>query len=375
MKKIDYTPNALSHHNENIQYWVTQGIVIDGERYSVEELFIRSGNLYGVISKDKITFYEHQLSSNLIQNNYDDKDIKDRISRLEEKEIPRYDDTGLQQRVSSLEEKENSEISNIKTRLEIIENKKDNDNQVLSIDENKLSISGGNSVLLPNYPKYDDSNIKYRLLSLESKEDKDSQLLSINGNNLSISGGNSVELSFKDTIVTSSSHGVNINKSIEENSTKFDINIDEALSNYYDKSKTYTKDEVEKLISNQEQKSTDINVYKGQFSNRQFVLEGDYDTAVSPRITLTYSSSTGVGIFKIDFKIIRGVPKGFIIAKLPDNSPVPVELVESQVWVGNTSTSVWIDKGSNLVKISATSNNDIFNKRIILSIPGIFKKR
>ena len=54
MKQISYEPNALSHHNENIQYWVTQGIVIDGERYSIEELFTRSGNLYGVLSKDNV---------------------------------------------------------------------------------------------------------------------------------------------------------------------------------------------------------------------------------------------------------------------------------------------------------------------------------
>ena len=446
MKQISYEPNALSHHNENIQYWVTQGIVIDGERYSIEELFTRSGNLYGVLSKDKITFYEHQLSSNVTQSSYDDKEVKDRISRLETKEIPRYDDTGIQQRITDLENRDNSEISNIKDRLSNIENKEDSDNQTLSINDNTLSISGGNSVTLPNYPKYDDSNVKSRLLALESREDKDTiyddsgikkrlydlenkedkdnqtltitdntlsisngnsvelpknneyndsslrerieklekkpdndkQTLSLEGNKLSISNGNSVDLPASSTSkpikVSSTSEGVTVTPEEEEGTTNYKVNIDGALDKYYDKSKTYTKNEVDTLLNKQEEKATDITVYKGKFIDRSKVKEGDYDTPISPRITLTYSSSTGVGILKVDFNVVSGVPKGFIIAELPSNAPVPAELVESQVWVGNVSTSIWIDKGSRTIKISSTVNPEIFNKRIILNIPGIFKK-
>ena len=446
MKQISYEPNALSHHNENIQYWVTQGIVIDGERYSIEELFTRSGNLYGVLSKDKITFYEHQLSSNVTQSSYDDKEVKDRISRLETKEIPRYDDTGIQQRITDLENRDNSEISNIKDRLSNIENKEDSDNQTLSINDNTLSISGGNSVTLPNYPKYDDSNVKSRLLALESKEDKytiyddsgikkrlydletkedkdnqtliitgntlsisngnsvelpksteyndsalrerieklekkpdnDKQTLSLEGNKLSISNGNSVDLPASSTSkpikVSSTSEGVTVTPEEEEGTTNYKVNIDGALDKYYDKSKTYTKNEVDTLLTKQEEKATDITVYKGKFIDKSKVKEGDYDTPISPRITLTYSSSTGVGILKVDFKILSGVPKGFTIAELPSNAPVPAELVESQVWVGNVSTSIWIDKGSRTIKISMTVEHEIFNKRIILNIPGIFKK-
>lgn len=446
MKQISYEPNALSHHNENIQYWVTQGIVIDGERYSIEELFTRSGNLYGVLSKDKITFYEHKLSSNVTQSSYDDKEVKDRISRLETKEIPRYDDTGIQQRITDLENRDNSEISNIKDRLSNIENKEDSDNQTLSINDNTLSISGGNSVTLPNYPKYDDSNVKSRLLALESKEDKDTiyddsgikkrlydletkedkdnQTLIITGNTLSISNGNSVELpksteyndsalrerieklekkpdNDKQTLslegnklsisnsnsvdlpvsstskpikVSSTSEGVTVTPEEEEGTTNYKVNIDGALDKYYDKSKTYTKNEVDTLLTKQEEKATDITVYKGKFTDKSKVKEGEYDTPISPRITLTYSSSTGVGILKVDFKILSGVPKGFTIAELPSNAPVPAELVESQVWIGNVSTSIWIDKGSRTIKISMTVEPEIFNKRIILNIPGIFKK-
>lgn len=465
MKQISYEPNALLHHNENIQYWVTQGIVIDGERYSIEELFTRSGDLYGVLSKDKITFYEHQLSSNVTQSSYDDKEVKDRIFRLETKEIPRYDDTGIQQRITDLENRDNSEISNIKGRLSNIENKEDSDNQTLSINDNTLSISGGNSVTLPNYPKYDDSNVKSRLLALESKEDKDTvyddselknrlkaleskedkdtiyddsdikkrlsdletkpdkdeQNLTINGNTLSISGGNSVELpsiteyddsslrgrieilekkpdNDKQTLslegttlsisngnsvdipqtkpvrVSSTSEGVTVTPEEEDGTTNYKVNINDALSNYYDKSKTYTKDEVSNLISKQEDKATDITVYRGTFRDKTKVKEGAREADVSPRITLTYSSSTGVGILKIDFIIVDKVYQNYIIAELPADAPVPAEFIESQVWIGDVNTSIWVDKGGRFLKIVTTTDPRIFNKRIILNIPGIFKK-
>ena len=470
MKQINYNPDALSHHNENIQYWVTQGIVIDGEKYSIEEFFTRSGDLYGVLSKDKKTFYEHKLSSASSGVKYDDKELVDRITNLEKREIPKYDDTGINKRLSDIESKDNTEISNIKTRLELIENKPDNDNQTLSISDHTISISGGNSITIPSYPKYDDSNVKKRLQDLENKPDNDNQTLSISdhtisisggnsitipsyteyddsdvknrlsvlenkkdndtvyddtnlrnrivaleskqdndnqtltlndrtisisggnsitlpedkgaiqtlsldGNNLSISDGNTVKIPNINYNVTSTTEGVTVSSTQSDDNKTFNINIDQALSNYYDKTKTYTKDEVKKLIDDQEKKSTDITVYRGTFANREIVQEGTFDTDRSPRITLTYSSSTGVGILKVDFKILKPVGQATVIANLPKGSPVPAELIEAQVWVGDVSTSIWVDKGADVIRMYGTSDAHIFNKRIILNIPGIFKKR
>ena len=127
-------------------------------------------------------------------------------------------------------------------------------------------------------------------------------------------------------------------------------------------------------MDKQEKKATDITVYRGTFTNRAKVMEGENDSPVSPRVTLTYSSSTGVGIFKIDFKVVSKANWRDVIATLPPEAPVPAELVESQVWIGNNNTSVWIDKGSRSVQIFGVSDPSMFNKRIILSIPGIFKK-
>lgn len=440
MKKIDYNPNSLSHHNENIQYWVTQGIVIDGERYSVEELFVRGNTLYGVISTNKIDFYEYPLATNVTQNKFDPSGILNRLDRLESIPQYKYDDTGVNKRLDSIENDFDTNKNKTDQRLTLLENKPDKDNQELSISGNNLSISGGNTVEIPqpdlrvldNFTTkeyveslvksskydpqpvldrlqllenrsdkdtvYDDTDLKNRVKTLEDKPNKPNQTLSINDRTVSISDGNSIELPIdKDTIyddtdlkkrvsvleskpdkdtvtkVVSTSNGVNVSSSVDSNITTYDINIDKALDNYYDKAKTYTKDEVNEIVNKQEQKATDITVYKGKFSDRNFVKEGDYDTPISPRITLTYSKSTGVGILKIDFNIVNNVFKGQVIATLPNDAPVPAELVESQVWIGNVNTSIWVNKNSRSIQISRTVDSSIFNKRIILNIPGIFK--
>ena len=440
MKKIDYNPNSLSHHNENIQYWVTQGIVIDGERYSVEELFVRGNTLYGVLSTNKIDFYEYPLATNVTQNKFDPSGILNRLDRLESIPQYKYDDTGVNKRLDSIENEFDTNKDKTDQRLTLLENKPDKDNQELSISGNNLSISGGNTVEIPqpdlrvldNFTTkeyveslvksskydpqpvldrlqllenrsdkdtvYDDTDLKNRVKTLEDKPNKPNQTLSINDRTISISGGNSIELpADKDTIyddtdlkkrvsvleskpdkdtvtkVVSTSNGVNVSSSVDSNITTYDINIDKALDNYYDKAKTYTKDEVNEIVNKQEQKATDITVYKGKFSDRNFVKEGDYDTPISPRITLTYSKSTGVGILKIDFNIVNNVFKGQVIATLPNDAPVPAELVESQVWIGNVNTSIWVNKNSRSIQISRTVDSSIFNKRIILNIPGIFK--
>lgn len=224
---------------------------------------------------------------------------------------------------------------------------------------------------------YDDSALTARVTALEAKEDSDKQTLTLTGNELSISNGNSVTLPVgvgKEFIVTSDTEGVVVTKAEADATTTYNVNLDDALNKYYKKAETYTKKEVDNLLTKQEDKATDITVYRGTFTNREIVQEGTYDTDVSPRVTLTYSSSTGVGILKVDFKILKAVGQGNVIAKLPKGAPRPAELIEAQVWVGDVSTSIWVDKGADVVRMYATSDANIFNKRIILNIPGIFKK-
>lgn len=224
---------------------------------------------------------------------------------------------------------------------------------------------------------YDDSALKARVEALEAKEDSDKQTLTLTGNELSISNGNSVTLPVgvgKEFVVTSDTEGVVVTKTEADATTTYNVNLDDALNKFYKKAETYTKKEVDNLLTTQENKATDLTVYRGSFTDRTKVMEGEHDAPISPRVTLTYSSSTGVGIFKIDFKVTSKVNWRDVIATLPPDAPVPVELVESQVWIGNNNTSVWIDKGSRNVQIFGVSNPEMFNKRIILSILGIFKK-
>lgn len=274
---------------------------------------------------DKVKFTYTRVDGTSSEVEFDDKDT---ISMA-------YDDTALKERVKALEAKEDKDTV------------------------------------------YDDSALKARVTALESKEDSDKQTLTLTGNELSISNGNSVTLPVgvgKEFVVTSDTEGVVVTKAETDAKTTYNVNLDNALDKYYKKAETYTKKEVDNLLTNQENKATDLTVYRGSFTDRSKVMEGEHDAPISPRVTLTYSSSTGVGIFKIDFKVTSKVNWRDVIATLPPEAPVPVELVESQVWIGNNNTSVWIDKGSRNVQIFGVSNPEMFNKRIILSIPGIFKK-
>lgn len=353
---------------------------------------------------------------------YNDKPLSDRVTALEEKvdNDTIYNDAELRGKIEALEGKTDNFVSNVgvsregntvkltytmvngdnkeveftdndtvsvayddtalRNRVEALENKPDKDTVYNDSDLKEQVNDLGSSVASA---LHDISEIKVnneeRFKTLEGKEDNDKQTLSLEGNTLSISNGNSVELptttsTAKPTKVTTDSEGVKVTHTETEDANNYNVNINGALANYYDKSKTYTKNEVDNLIVHQEEKATDITVYKTSFKDKSKVKEGDFDAAVSPRVTLTYSSSTGVGILKVDFKVVSGVPKGFIIAELPSDAPVPAELVESQVWVGNVSTSIWIDKGSRTIRISSTVNPEIFEKRIIISVPGIFKK-
>ena len=224
---------------------------------------------------------------------------------------------------------------------------------------------------------YDDSALTARVTALEAKEDSDKQTLTLTGNELSISNGNSVTLPEgvgKEFIVTSDTEGVVVTKSEADATTTYNVNMDNALDKFYKKAETYTKKEVDELVKKQEDKATDLTVYKGTFTDKTKVKEGDFEGPNAPRITLTYSSSTGVGILKVDMKVMSPVAKSTIVATLPDDAPVPVTLIESQVWVGDVDTSIWVDPNSRSIRMSLTANPSIFNKRIIINIPGIFKK-
>lgn len=304
-----------------------------------------------------------------------------------------YDDTEVLNRIKALEGKTDNFVSDVTVsregnKVKLKYTRVDGTSSEVEFDDkDTLTVAYDDTALKERVKAleakedkdtvYDDSALTARVTTLESKEDNDKQTLTLTGNELSISNGNSVTLPVgvgKEFVVTSDTEGVVVTKAEASNTTTYNVNLDDALNKYYKKAETYTKKEVDNLLTNQENKATDLTVYRGSFTDRSKVMEGEHDAPISPRVTLTYSSSTGVGIFKIDFKVTSKVNWRDVIATLPPEAPVPVELVESQVWIGNNNTSVWIDKGSRNVQIFGVSNPEMFNKRIILSIPGIFKK-
>lgn len=304
-----------------------------------------------------------------------------------------YDDTEVLNRIKALEGKTDNFVSDVTVsregnKVKLKYTRVDGTSSEVEFDDKDTISMAYDDTALKERVKaleakedkdtvYDDSALKARVEALEAKEDSDKQTLTLTGNELSISNGNSVTLPVgvgKEFVVTSDTEGVVVTKTEADATTTYNVNLDDALNKFYKKAETYTKKEVDNLLTNQENKATDLTVYRGSFTDRSKVMEGEHDAPISPRVTLTYSSSTGVGIFKIDFKVTSKVNWRDVIATLPPEAPVPVELVESQVWIGNNNTSVWIDKGSRNVQIFGVSNPEMFNKRIIISIPGIFKK-
>jgi hypothetical protein len=304
-----------------------------------------------------------------------------------------YDDTEVLNRIKALEGKTDNFVSDVTVsregnKVKLKYTRVDGTSSEVEFDDKDTVTIAYDDTALKERVKalegkedkdtvYDDTEVKNRLTALEAKEDSDNQTLTLTGNELSISNGNSVTLPVgvgKEFVVTSDTEGVVVTKSEADATTTYNVNLDEALGKFYKKAETYTKQEVDKLVKDQEDKATDITVYKGTFTDKTKVKEGDFEGPNAPRITLTYSSSTGVGILKVDMKVMSPVAKSTIVATLPNDAPVPVTLIESQVWVGDVDTSIWVDPNSRAIRMSLTANPSIFNKRIIINIPGIFKK-
>ena len=124
-----------------------------------------------------------------------------------EVELPApYDDSDVKRRLGVLEAKPDKDGQTLNldssTRVLSISNGNSvtipNDKQTISKQGNKLVLSnGGGEVDLPqpnNAVSYDDTNLRNRVGALEAKTDNDKQTLTLNNRTLSISGGNSVTL-------------------------------------------------------------------------------------------------------------------------------------------------------------------------------------
>ena len=223
MKEVNWT-KTISHHVKSIDRYVPYGLVVEGVRYAVKEIFERNGCLIGILSYDEKHFYELQLSfmdDKLIKKIQEElnktktsvKNNSDRIDRLEKKTGVSAQTLSIKDRTVSISGGNSIELppdkdtiyddSDLKRRVKTLEDKPDRDNQRLEINGRTVTITGGNSIELPedHDTVYDDTALKKRVADLEAKPDNDKQTLSINDRTISISNGNSIKLpADKDTV-------------------------------------------------------------------------------------------------------------------------------------------------------------------------------
>ena len=133
--------------------------------------------------RGQITALEGKVDGNKSAQDGKNTELENRIQALEVKpdKDTVYDDTALAGRVTALEttvpankeaqDAKNAELDakdkEIEGKITALENKVDNDNQTLTLEDHTLSISGGNAVTLP---KYDDSALKASVEELKAKD-------------------------------------------------------------------------------------------------------------------------------------------------------------------------------------------------------------
>lgn len=247
LNEIKYDPYVISHHPKSFEYFFTHGILINDERYIIKEFYVKNEDVYAVVTKDEVTYFE--LRMNYCSKPVLDKIIEDlaKVKNAVDNNAPVLNGRTLTVNGSSVE--------------------LPNDTQELSIRDHKLILSKGNSVDLP---EYDDSEVKNRLNTLETREDNDKQTLSINERTVSISNGNSIELpEDKDTVYDDT----NIKRRLQTLETK------------PDKDTIYDDSEVKNRLTRLESKKDSDTIYNDSELRGKIEDLSSKETAVESRVS------------------------------------------------------------------------------------------
>lgn len=362
---------------------------------------------------------------------YDDEPLKARIKALEDKpdKDTVYDDSDLKEQVNDLGSSVASalhDISEIRVnneqRLSALESKEDKDKQTLSLEGNTLSISNGNSVELPKYDDtalkakgteqeeaintlkektksfltgaslarhddvvtltytnvdgtstnlefsdhdtkalaYDDTALKARVQELENKTDKDT-VYDDAPIKARISALESKEDKDTKYNVKSSTSGVTVTKSEENGENVFTINADDALKNLA------SKDEVSKAIAENNKRTAKVALTHGTYTDESKFTYGFDDR----KPEFVYNDVTHFGTFKVD-GFIKGdiYADGSYIAKMPEGSPKPLDLMEVLIYINNKPVNVYMNTEGNVRVNGVTS--DMIGQRIVTTFIGLF---
>ena len=223
LTEIEYDPSVISHHPKSFEYYFTHGILINDERYIIKEFYVKNEDVYAVVTKDEVKYFELRMNycskavldkiiadldkvKNAVDNNAPvlngrtltingssvelPNDLQElslngnklTLSKGNSVDFPEYkntayDDTEVKNRLSALESKKDNDTiyddTNLRNRVASLESKRDNDNQTLTLDGRTISISGGNSITLPEDrdTTYNDSDLKRRITELEGRTD------------------------------------------------------------------------------------------------------------------------------------------------------------------------------------------------------------
>lgn len=254
---------------------------------------------------------------------YDDEPLKARIKALEDKpdKDTIYNDTEVKQgikaneaSITALEGDVTALRTHTDSRLEALENKPDKDTV------------------------YDDAPIKARISALESKEDKDTKYN-----------------------VKSATSGVTVTKSEENGENVFTINADEALKNLS------SKDEVAKAIAENNKRTATVASSFGTYTDETKFSYG-YDNR---KPAFVYNDVTHFGTFKVD-GFIKGdiYADGSYIAKMPEGSPKPLDLMEVLIYINNKPVNVYMNTEGDVRVNGVTS--DMIGQRIVTTFIGLF---
>ena len=366
--------------------------------------------------RGQITALDTKVDNNKTAQDTKNTELETRLQALETKpdKDTVYDDSALAGRVTTLEtavgdnkqaqDAKNSELDAkdkaLEGKITALENKADNDNQTLSLNDHTLSISNGNSVELP---KYDDTALKAKGTEQEEaintlKEKTKSFLTgaslarhddvvtltytNIDGTstNLEFSDHDTKALAYDDTAlktrvqelenktdkdtkynVKSSTSGVTVTESQEDGKEVFTINADEALKNLP------TKDDVANAITENNKRTAKVALTYGTYWDESKFTYGFDDR----KPEFVYNDVTHFGTFKVDGFIKAHLENhGVYLASMPKGSPKPLSLLEFLVYINNKPVNVWLDTSGNVRANGIT--DDMIGQRIVVTFVGLF---
>lgn len=366
--------------------------------------------------RSQITALDTKVDNNKTAQDTKNTELETRLQALETKpdKDTVYDDSALAGRVTTLEtavgdnkqaqDAKNSELDAkdkaLEGKITALENKADNDNQTLSLNDHTLSISNGNSVELP---KYDDTDVKAKnteqdeainALKEKTKSFLTGASLARQGDTVTLTytniDGTSTNLEFddhdtkvlayddtalktrvqelenktdKDTKynVKSSTSGVTVTESQEDGKEVFIINADEALKNLP------TKDDVANAITENNKRTAKVALTYGTYTDESKFTYG-FD---GRKPEFVYNDVTHFGTFKVD-GFIKGHLEnhGVYLASMPEGSPKPLSLLEFLVYINNKPVNVWLDTSGNVRANGIT--DDMIGQRIVVTFVGLF---